>query len=173
MKWAIQLGRTAKSTFKLSLIFFSRNEFPPSDIVSNLVVWDVKPHKHPFSHRDSMHDNERREKIDLSQVWVLVYWTNDIFGCRSFSDVAMFFTKRALAALLGLLFALLANQIVPTDQIQIFPEGEKDQYGIGQHIIEAGSTLLLTCVEELHLSKNKIRWIIPRITQRKEVTTKL
>ena len=86
----------------------------------------------------------------------------------------MFLTKRALAAaLLGLLFPLLANQIVQTDQVQIFPEGEKDQYGIGQHIIQAGSTLLLTCVEELHLSKNKIRWIIPRITQRKEVTTKL
>jgi hypothetical protein len=86
----------------------------------------------------------------------------------------MFLTKRALAAaLLGLLFALLENQIVQTDQVQIFPEGEKDQHGIGQHIIQAGSTLLLTCVEELHLSKNKIRWIIPRITQRKEVTTKL
>ncbi|XP_046654208.1 vascular endothelial growth factor receptor 1-like [Daphnia pulicaria] len=80
----------------------------------------------------------------------------------------MFLTKRAFAALLGLLFALLANQIVQTDQIQIIPEGEKDQHGIGQHIIQAGSTLLLTCVEELHLSKNKIRWIIPRITQRKE-----
>ena len=139
-------------------------------------MWDVKPHKHPFS-LVAMHKNERLEKIYLSQVWVAwseIYWTDGIFGCFPFSDVEMFSTKRAsFAALLGLLFSLLANQIVQTNQVRIFPEGEKDDHGIGQHMIEAGSTLLLTCVEELHLSKNKIRWIIPRITNKKEVITKL
>ena len=81
----------------------------------------------------------------------------------------MFLTKRAFAALLGLLFALLANQIVQTDLVKIFPDGEKDQHGIGQHIIEAGSTLTLACVEKLNRSDDQIKWTVPRHVTFKEV----
>ncbi|XP_046462941.1 vascular endothelial growth factor receptor 1-like isoform X2 [Daphnia pulex] len=62
---------------------------------------------------------------------------------------------------LRLLFSMLANQIVQANELEIFPEAENDE-----QVIEAGSTLTLTCINESphHSSDNltELRWILPQ-----------
>jgi hypothetical protein len=58
---------------------------------------------------------------------------------------------------------MLANQIVQANELEILPEVENDE-----QVIEAGSTLTLTCIENPphHLSDNftELKWILPQFT---------
>lgn len=78
------------------------------------------------------------------------------------------FSKKQQIALLGLLFYVLANQVVQTDQVQMFPKIQKED-----EVIEAGSTLTLACVEKLNPSDDQIKWTVPRHVTFKEVTNKI
>lgn len=75
-------------------------------------------------------------------------------------------------ALLRLLFFLLANLIVQANELEILPEAENDE-----QVIEAGSTLTLTCIEKSphHLSDNltELKWILPQFKNPLIEVTKL
>lgn len=75
------------------------------------------------------------------------------------------FSKKQQIALLELLFYVLADQVVQTDQVQMFPKIQKED-----EVIEAGSTLTLACVEKLDRSDDQIKWTVPRHVTFKEVT---
>jgi hypothetical protein len=75
------------------------------------------------------------------------------------------FSKNRQITLLGLLFyVLVANQVVQTDQVQMFPKIQKED-----EVIEAGSTLTLACVEKLNRPDDQIKWTVPRHVTFKEV----
>jgi hypothetical protein len=68
---------------------------------------------------------------------------------------------------------MLANQIVQANELEILPEAENDE-----QVIEAGSTLTLTCIEKSrhhHLSDNftELKWILPQFTDPLIEVTKL
>jgi hypothetical protein len=72
------------------------------------------------------------------------------------------------------------DQLNATDVVT-FPLTVKDNETVAiptevesnERVIEEGSTLTLTCIEELDGSVDEIKWIIPRITQNKEVIKQL
>jgi hypothetical protein len=68
----------------------------------------------------------------------------------------MFSVSKRLT-LLGLLFSILINQIVQTDELEIFPRVEK-----GEQVIEQGSTLTLTCIKNLSDNLIELRWTLPK-----------
>lgn len=74
--------------------------------------------------------------------------------------------------LLRLLFSMMANQIVQANELEILPKVENDE-----QVIEQGSTLTLTCIEESphHLSDNltELKWILPQFKNPLIEVTKL
>ncbi len=71
----IQLGRTAKSISNCRLSFLAETNFRlSSDIVSNLLCGMSNHTDILFSHRWRCMKINDVEKIDLSQVWVLLVW---------------------------------------------------------------------------------------------------
>lgn len=79
-----------------------------------------------------------------------------------------FISKRSEIPLPRLIFLLLANHIVLTNQAEIFPN-----VGMAEQVTEADSVLVLTCFEVLNQSDGEIKWEVPRITKYKEVKVKL
>jgi hypothetical protein len=79
-----------------------------------------------------------------------------------------FISKRSEILLPRLIFLLLANHIVQTNQDEIF-----HNVGMAEQVTEADSVLVLTCIEVLNLSDGEIKWAVPRITKYKEVKIKL
>ncbi len=74
---------------------------------------------------------------------------------RAISYTILYSTERAL---LGILLALLANQIVQTSEPEILPKAENDK-----QVIEQGSTLKLSCIEKVSTKSFEIKWTIENL----------
>lgn len=76
----------------------------------------------------------------------------------------IYISKIRTIGLLVTLISFLANHIVQTYKIQMFPEIYKEE-----QVIEQGSTLKLTCITDLDDKYNVMLWTVPPITHNKEV----
>lgn len=84
-----------------------------------------------------------------------------VFGRGAAITKLKMFSISKKQELLGLVFSLLVNQMVQTDERKIFPEVEKDE-----QVIAAGSTLTLDCVQNKSSFLDDIfelRWTTPEL----------